>query len=85
MMEYLLISHPCRRQIAELPDQEIERLLGMLREAVNQAIAPQDVYDAIARGFERVSRAPVVSPPLAYNFNEVDKSEERAPALRAVA
>jgi hypothetical protein len=81
LMEYLLTSHPYRREIAELPDREIERLKGMLRAAVQQAIAPQEIYDAITRGFDRIYGTAVTSPPLAYDLREAAKTTEGLRAL----
>jgi hypothetical protein len=80
-MEHLLTSHPYRREIAELPDREIERLKGMLRAAVQQAIPPEEVYDSITRGFDRVLGAAVSSPPLAYDLSEAAKTTEGLRAL----
>lgn len=65
IMEYLLTDHAYRRQIAELPSGQIERLRTMLDEAVEQRIAPQEIYDAVTQGFDRILGAPVSSSPLA--------------------
>ena len=81
IMEYLLTSHPCRRQIAELPDGEIERLRVMLHEAVEQTIAPHEVYDAITRGFDNVLDPSVSSPPLEYDLKDVAETTESLLAL----
>ena len=81
IMEYLLTSHPYRRQIAELSNEEIERLRSMLHEAVEQAIPPREVYDAITRGFNSVLGISVSSPPLAYEWREAAKTNENLLAL----
>ena len=81
LMEYLLTSHLYRRQIAELSDQQIERLRAMLQESVEQTIAPREVYDAITRGFDRVLRTYVTSPSLAYDLSEAAKTKEGLLAL----
>jgi hypothetical protein len=74
MMEYLLTGHAYSREIAELPDEQINRLRRMLHDAVIQRIAPQEVYDAITRGFQAAS-----SPPLAYELKETGvKTKEEA-------
>ena len=78
MMEHLLTDHPCASDIAELPDQQIQRLRSMLRNAIQQHIAPTDVYDAITRGFENVFGASVLAPPLAYNLSQPPKTKEEA-------
>jgi hypothetical protein len=82
MLEHLLTGHPCRRQIVQLPDNEIERLREMLREAANLRISPQQVYDAIGRGFERVYGPLVASPPIAESWAELS---QYASALQDVA
>ena len=81
MMEHLLTDHRFAREIAELSDDQINRLRTMLREAVEQHIAPQEVYDAITRGFESTFGASVSSPPLAYDLKEAAQAEA---ALRAL-
>jgi hypothetical protein len=73
MMEHLLTVHTFAREIAELPDDQINRLWTMLHEAVNHRIAPQEVYDAITRGFEEAFGASVTSPPLAYDLKEMEE------------
>ena len=78
MMEHLLTDHPCVSDIAELPDQQIQRLRSMLRDAVQQRIAPTDVYDAITRGFENVFGASVSAPPLAYDLHQSPETKEEA-------
>ena len=65
ILEYLLTKHWFSREIAELPDSEIDRLRDMLREAVNQRIEPEAIYEAITRGFEMTLGDAVSSPPLA--------------------
>jgi hypothetical protein len=67
MMEHLLTAHTFAREIADLPDDQINRLRTMLHEAVNLRIAPQEIYDAITRGFEEAFGTSVSSPPLAYD------------------
>ena len=83
MMEHLLTDHAFAREIAELPDDQINRLRTMLHEAVKLRIAAQEVYDAIARGFDAVFVASVSSPPLAYDdFKEAAKTQQET--LRAL-
>ena len=52
ILDHLLTRHWFSREIADLPDREIGRLRRMVREAVNQGIKPDAIYDAITRGFE---------------------------------
>jgi hypothetical protein len=80
-MEHLLTDHTFAREIAELPDDQINRLRAMLHQAVVLRIAPQEVYDAITRGFEGALGASVSSPPLAYDSKEAAKTEEVLLAL----
>ena len=81
IMEYLLTSHPYRKQIAELPDEEIERLRTMLHEAAKRTIPPREIYDAITRGFNSVLGISVSSPPLAYELREAAKTKDNLLAL----
>ena len=81
ILEYLLTEHPYRREIADLPDREIDRLRGMLQDAVRQGIAPELVYDAITRGFDRVLGVSIDSPPLADDLREGEKIREGLQAL----
>ena len=81
MMEHLLTDHTFAREIAELPDDQINRLRTMVHEAVKLRIAPQEVYDAITRGFEAASGASVSSPPLAYDLKEAAETEQALFAL----
>jgi hypothetical protein len=77
--EYLLTKHWFSREIADLPDREIERLRGMLSEAVQQRIEPKKVYEAITLGFERTLGITVSSPPLASDdLQPAGKSKEEA-------
>lgn len=50
MMEHLLTDHAYAKEIGQLPDEQINRLRGMLDEAVEQYIAPDEVYAAVTRG-----------------------------------
>ena len=76
MMEHLLTVHTFAREIAELPNDQIDRLRTMLHEAVKLRLAPQEVYDAITRGFEGAFSASISSPPLAYDLKEATKTNE---------
>jgi hypothetical protein len=76
MMAHLLTDHRFAREIAELPDDQINRLWTLLHEAVKHRIEPQEVYDAITRGFAEAFGGSVPSPPLAYDLKEVAKLEE---------
>lgn len=79
ILEYLLTKHWFSREIAELPDSEIDRLRDMLREAVNQRIEPQAIYEAITIGFERTLGVTVSSPPLASDdLQTAGKSKDEA-------
>ena len=77
LLEYLLTEHSCRRQISELPNEQIERLREMLREALEQSISPAEIYDAITRGFDQASSASVPSPPLASDWTEPDGTNQK--------
>ncbi len=68
MLEHLLTRHPFRRQIAALPDDQIERLSGMLKQAVAKKIGEQDIYDAVTRGFQTLESPSFASPPLAFDL-----------------
>lgn len=81
ILEYLLTDHAYRREIAELSSRQIERLRGMLDEAVKQRIEPQEVYDAVTQGFDRILGVSVSSPPLADNSREGDASKGVMKAL----
>ena len=81
MMEYLLTDHAFAREIAELPYDQLNRLRTMLHEAVKLRIAPQEVYDAITRGFEGAFGSSVSSPPLAYDLKETADAEQALLAL----
>jgi hypothetical protein len=76
IMEYLLTDHPYRREIAQLSNREIERLRGMLHEAIEQRFTPQAIYDAITRGFDQALGESVSSPPLANDLREGDANTE---------
>lgn len=78
MMEHLLTDHAYATEIGQLPDKQIHRLRGMLDEAIKQHIAPDEVYAAITRGFERIFGASVFSPPLVYDLKEAPKTKEEA-------
>jgi hypothetical protein len=78
MMEHLLTDHAYAKEIGQLPDEQINRLRGMLDEAVKQSIAPDEVYAAVTRGFERIFGASVSSPPLVYDLKEAPKTKEEA-------
>jgi hypothetical protein len=81
LLEYLVTEHPYRREIAELPDTEVDRLRGMLQDAVRQGIAAEAVYDAITRGFDRISGVSIGSPPLADDLREAEKTKQGLQAL----
>ena len=68
IVEYLFTRHWFSREIAELPDREIDRLRSMVSEAVQQRIEPEKVYEAITLGFERTLGITVSSPPLASDL-----------------
>jgi hypothetical protein len=74
----LLTKHWFSKEIAALPKNEIERLRAMLDEAVMQRIEPEEIYDAITRGFELSFGSSVSSPPLACDVNPPAKSKEEA-------
>jgi hypothetical protein len=75
MLEHLLTLHPYRRQIAALPDGQIERLRGLLKQAVAKSIGEQAVYDALTRGFQRLEQQTGPSPPLAFELRGDDSPE----------
>ena len=77
ILEYLLTDHPYRWEIARLSNPEIERLRGMLHEAIEQRIPPEEIYEAITRGFEQAQSVSVSSPPLADDLREQDASNEK--------
>ena len=81
LLEYLLTEHPYRKVIADLPDTQVDRLRGMLQDAVRQGVAPEAVYDAITRGFERISGGSIASPPLADDLSEAEKTKQGLQAL----
>src|SRR4051812_39777445 len=81
MMDHLLTDRTFARETADLPDDQINRLRTMLHEAVNLRIAPQEIYDAITRGFEEAFGTSVSSPRLAYDLKEADKTEQALLAL----
>lgn len=55
LLSYLLTGHSYRRQVSELPNEQIERLREMLHEALEQRISPTEIYDAITRGFDQAA------------------------------
>jgi hypothetical protein len=77
ILEYLLTHHPYRWEIAQLSNRQIERLRGMLDEAVEQRISPQEIYEAITRGFDQTFGVSVSSPPLANDMKDGDTSNEK--------
>ena len=77
ILEYLLTDHAYRRQIAQLANGQIERLRGMLREAIEQHITPDEIYDAITRGFDQTLGVAICSPPLANDLREGDGYHEK--------
>jgi hypothetical protein len=81
MMAHLLTDHMFAREISELTDDQINRLWTLLHEAVKHRIVPQEVYDAITRGFAEAFGTSVHSPPLAYDLKEVAKIDEVLLAL----
>jgi hypothetical protein len=80
-MEYLLTERPYRTEIAELPNDDIERLRTMVGNAVRLGIPPEEIYEAIMRGFDQVMSPPVPSPPLAYQLDEQSNIDEELRAL----
>ena len=66
MLEHLLTLHSCRRQIAALPDDQIDRLRELLKQAVAKNIDEEAVYNALAVGFQKLEQQ--TSPPLAFEL-----------------
>jgi hypothetical protein len=77
ILEYLLTAHPYRWEIAQLSDQQIERLRGMLHEAIEQRITPEEIYEAITRGFDQALGEIVSSPPLANDMREGNANNDK--------
>ena len=77
ILEYLLTDHPYRREIAQLSNRQIERLRGMLHEAIEQHITPEEISEAISRGFDQPLGDPVPSPPLANDMKEGHANNEK--------
>ena len=77
ILEYLLTDHAYRWEIAQLSDKQIERLRGMLHEAIEQRITPDEIYDAITRGFDQTLGVCISSPPLANDLREGDANNEK--------
>ena len=76
IMEHLLTKHPYRWEIAQLSTQ-IERLRQMLDEAVEQRIRPEQVYEAVTRGFDEALGVHMSSPSLASDMREGDALTEK--------
>ena len=76
-MEYLLTEHHYRWEIAQLSNGEIERLRGMLEEAVERCIRPDEIYAAITRGFDASLGISASSPPLVYDLSEETANNEK--------
>ena len=76
ILEYLLTDHPYRWEIAQLSNREIERLRGMLHEAIEQRISPEEIYEAITRGFDQALGMSISSPPLANDWREGNANNE---------
>ena len=77
ILEYLLTNHRYRWEIAQLSNRQIERLRGMLHEAIEQRITPEEIYDAITRGFDQALGVSVSSPPLANDLREAHANNEK--------
>ena len=77
ILEYLLTDHPYRWEVAQLSNQQIERLRGMLHEAIEKRIPPQKIYEAITRGFDQALGVSVSSPPLANDLREAHANNEK--------
>jgi hypothetical protein len=77
LLEYLLTEHSYRRQVSELPNEQIERLREMLHHALEQRIPPAEIYDAITRGFDQAAGTSVPSPPLASDLIEADGTNQK--------
>ena len=78
LFEHLLTEHPYRWEIAQLSNQQIERLRGMLHEAIEQRIPPEKIYESITRGFDQALDASVSSPPLASDLSDEVANNEKA-------
>ena len=77
VMEYLLTDHPYRSEVAQLSNQQIERLRGMIQEAIELRISPEEIYEAITRGFDQASGKSVDTPPLVGDLNEADSNSDK--------
>jgi hypothetical protein len=75
MLEHLLTLHICRRQIAALPDDQIERLRELLKQAAAKNLGEQAVYNAVTRGFQNLDQQIWLSPPLAFKFQSSETRE----------
>ena len=49
----------------------------MLNEAIEQRIPPEEIYEALTRGFEQALVVSVSSPPLADDLREQDAHHEK--------
>jgi hypothetical protein len=85
MLAYLLTLHPYCRQIAALPDNQIERLRGLLKQAAAMGIGEEAVYDALTRGFQNVEEQTWSSPPLAYELQDDGRRQRQDDALLKVS
>ncbi len=77
VLEYLLTDHPYRSEVAQLSNQQIERLRAMLHEALELRISPEEIYEAIRRGFDQALGKSVASPPLADDLSEADSNSDK--------
>ncbi len=86
MLEHLLTLHPCQRQIAALPDDQIDRLRELLKQAAAKNIGAQVVYEALTRGFQKLE-GQTLSPPLAFEPRNGENLERETdvPSQRVVA
>jgi hypothetical protein len=86
MLEHLLTLHPCRHQIAVLPDEQIERLRELLKQAAAKNIDEQAVYNALTRGFQKLELQTQLSPPLAFELrgNESPEGEDDVPLQKSL-
>ena len=81
MLAHLLTLHPYSRQIAALPDNQIERLRGLLKQAAAMGISEEAVYDALTRGFQNFEEQTWSSPPLAFELRDDETREHQDDAL----
>ncbi len=77
VLEYLLTDNTYQWELAQLSNQQIVRLRGMLQEAIKLRISPEQIYEAITRGFDQALGRSVASPPLADDLSEGDSDGEK--------